>query len=368
MNFTTSRNTLTEALNNITRAVPQKSTIPALEGVKFSLDKNILELTGYDLEMGIRTKISAESEDKGDFVINARLFSEMVRKMDSENINIEIDNNLKVTVKGDKAEFNILALPASDYPSLPESDAEDNFSFSQSVLKNMINQTIYAVSIDENKPILTGELFDIDEGEFNLVAIDGYRLAVRHEKIPTNDKYHFVVKAKTLNEISKLLQDDDKSEARIYVSKRHVIFEINGYTVISRLLEGDFHNYKASLPKTSTTQIEVNTREFISSLERCSLLINDKMRAPVKCIFDEGLIKINCQTGLGKFTDEIEASITGKRVEIGFNCRYLLDALKACDGDKIIMESNGGLTPMKILPLDGDAYTFLVLPVRLKTE
>lgn len=368
MIFTTSRNTLTEALNNITRAVPQKSTIPALEGIKFSLDKNILELTGYDLEMGIRTKIAAESEDKGDFVVNARFFSDMIRKMDSESVSVEIDESLKVTVKGDKAEYNILALPASDYPSLPEADAEDNFSFSQSILKNMINQTIYAVSIDENKPILTGELFDIENGEFNLVAIDGYRLAIRHEKIPVNDKYHFVVKSKTLNEISKLLQDDDKSEAKIFVSKRHVIFEINGYTVISRLLEGDFHNYKSSVPKSSTTQIEVNVKDFISSLERCSLLINEKMRAPVRCVFDEGLIKINCRTGLGKFTDEIEASITGKRVEIGFNCRYLLDALKACDGDRIMMESNGGLTPMTLTPLDGDAYTFLVLPVRLKAE
>ncbi len=368
MKFRTSRTVLTEALNNIMRAVPQKSTIPALEGIKFRLEKNELELTGYDLEMGIKTKISAESSESGEFIVNARLFTDIIRKMDSEDVNIDAAEDLRIKVTGDKAEYNISAFSAEDYPSLPDIDAADGFKFTQSILKNMINQTIFAVAVEDNKPILTGELFDIENGEFNLVAIDGYRLAVRHEKIPTDKKYHFVVKAKTLSEISKLLSDDDKSEAEIHVSKRHVIFEINGYTVISRLLEGDFHNYKASIPNTSSTEIKIKTKDLLSSLERCSLLISEKMKAPVKCVFDEGMVKITCQTSLGTLSDEISADITGKRVEIGFNCKYFSDALKAADTDMIIMQSNGGLTPMKIIPTDGNAFTFLVLPVRLKSE
>lgn len=368
LKFQCSQTTLIEALNNVTRAVPQKSTISVLEGIKFVLDKNNLELTGYDLEMGIQTRISVDSQDFGEFVISARLFTDIIRKMDSDTIKVEIDDKLKVTVSGDNAEYNISAVAADEYPSLPDCDTGDSFSFSQSVLKNMINQTIYAVAVDDKKPVLTGELFDIENGSFNLVAIDGYRLAIRHETINSENKYYFVVKAKALNEVSKLLKDDEKSEVQLHVSKKHIVFEINGYMVISRLLEGDYHNYKASVPANSTTEIIIKTKELISSLERCSLLINEKMKAPIKCVFDEGMVKITCSTPLGKFSDEIPADISGKRVEIGFNCRYLSEAVRAAESDKIKMYSNGGLAPMKIVPLEGDAYTFLVLPVRLKTE
>lgn len=368
MKFNCNRTVLIEALNNITRAVPQKSTIPALEGIKFELDRNNLQLTGYDLEMGIRRSISVESEDSGKFVISARLFTEIVRKMDSETVNVDIDENLKVKITGEAAEYSISAFEAEEYPDLPEYDTEESFTFPQHILKNMINQTSYAVAADDKKPILTGELFDIEDGSFNMVAIDGYRLAVRHEKIQSDIKYNFVVKSKALNEISKLLKDDETEEAIIHVSKKHIIFEVNGYIVISRLLEGDFYNYKAAVPSSCTTEIIIKTKELISSLERCSLLINDKMKAPVKCVFDEGMVKISCTTPLGKFSDEIPAEITGNRVEIGFNCKYFSEAVKASESDKIKMMSNGGLSPMKVTPIEGDSFTFLVLPVRLKTE
>ncbi len=372
MNFKCNQSVLIEALNTVTRAVPQKSTIPALEGVKLSLDKHVLELTGYDLELGIQTKITVDSEDYGEVIVSARLFSEIVRKMDSEIISVTIDDKLKTTISGAAAEYNILALSADEYPSLPDYDTGDSFTLPQALLKNMINQTIFAVAVDDKKPILTGELFDISEGSFNLVAIDGYRLAVRHENVTTDNKYNFVVKARALSEVAKLLKDDEKSEEKseliLHVSKRHIIFEINGYMVISRLLEGDFHNYKASIPQNHSTEIIIGTKGLISSLERCSLLINDKMKAPVKCIFDAGQLKITCATPLGKFSDEINVEIDGKMVEIGFNCRYLLEAVKATESDKIKLLLNGGLSPMKIVPLEGDDYTFLVLPVRLKTE
>ncbi len=368
MKFKCSRTILTEALNNITRAVPQKSTIPALEGIKFVLDKGILELTGYDLELGIQTKINVESDDSGEFIISARLFAEIVRKMDSEVILVEVDDSMKAVISGESAEYNISAIAADEYPALPDCETGDSFTFSQPLLKNMINQTIYAVAYDDKKPILTGELFDISDGSFNLAAIDGYRLAVRHESVPSELKYSFVVKAKALGEISKLLKDEENTQAVIHVSRKHIIFDINGYMVISRLLEGDFYNYRAAIPAESNAEVTVKTRELIAALERCSLLISEKMKSPVKCIFDEGVIKISCSTALGKLSDEIPAEITGKRIEIGFNCRYLMEALKAAESDKVKMYLISGLKPMKIVPVDGDAFTFLVLPVRLKSE
>ena len=368
MKFICHQDELNEALNNVSRAVPQKSPITSLNSIKVSIAKNTMELTGYDLELGIRTKINVESEDYGEYLFDAKLFSEIIRKMPSGEILIEIDNNLTTTIKAESAEYKILALSADDYPTVPAYDSGDNFTIPQPLLKNMITQTIFAVAITDNKPILTGELFDISDYCFNLVAIDGFRLAVRTEKLDTDNRYNFVVKAKALSEVSKLLKDDDDAQVTIHVSKKHVAFEISKYMVISRLLEGEFHNYKGSIPSNYSTEIILNTRDMMDSLERCMLLINDKNKAPVKCIFNNGQVKISCSTGIGKLSDEISADISGSMVEIGFNCRYLLDALKASESDKVKLQLNGGLSPMKILPVDGNAYTFLVLPVRLRAD
>lgn len=368
MKFTCKQAEINEALANVSRAVPQKSPIPALEGVKLYLNRNTLELTGYDLELGIQTKIDVVSDDIGECILNSKLFGEIIRKMPSETIEIEIDDGLTTTIRGFNAEYKILAMPADEYPSIPDYDTGDNFTIPQPMLKNMINQTIFAVAVVDNKPILMGELFDILDYNFNLVAIDGYRLAVRSEKIESDNHYHFVVKAKALSEVSKLLKDDDKETVTMHVSKKHITFEIGKYMLFSRLLEGDFHNYKGSIPANHNSEVILNTREFISALERCMLLINEKAKAPVKCVFRDGKVKISCSTALGKLVDEMDADTAGPSVEIGFNCRYLLDALKATESDKVKLQLNGGLSPMKIVPLQGNAYTFLVLPMRLKNE
>ena len=368
MKFICKQTELNEALLNVTRAVPQKSPISALEGVKLYLGNGALELTGYDLELGIQTKINAVSSDVGEFILNSRLFSEIVRKMPSEDIEIEVNSDLSTVIRGENAEYKILAMSADEYPSIPDHDTGDNFSVPQGMLKNMINQTIFAVAVVDNKPVLMGELFDVMDNTFNLVAIDGYRLAVRTETISSDNHYNFVVKAKALSEVSKLLKDDNSESVTMHVSKKHITFEIGKYTVLSRLLEGEFHNYKGSIPTTHSTEIILNTRDLIASLERCMLLINEKAKAPVKCNFKDGTVKISCSTALGRLNDEFKADISGQSVEIGFNCRYLLDALKASESDKVKMQLNGGLSPMKIIPMEGNAYTFLVLPMRLKNE
>ncbi|MBD5141503.1 MAG: DNA polymerase III subunit beta [Ruminococcus sp.] len=368
MKFLCKQAELNEALANVSRAVPQKSPISALEGVKIYLNKETLELTGYDLELGIQTKIEVVSEDVGEFILNSKLFSEIVRKMPSETIEIEVKGDLSTIIRGEKAEYSITALPADEYPSIPDHDTGDNFTISQAMLRNMINQTIFAVAVTDNKPILTGELFDIMDHNFNLAAIDGFRLAVRSERIESDNHYNFVVKAKALSEVSKLLKDDGEETVTMHVSKKHITFEIGKYMVLSRLLEGEFHNYKGSIPANHNTEIILSTRDLINSLERCMLLINEKTKAPVRCLFRDGIVKISCSTALGKLNDEFGADISGPSVEIGFNCRYLLDALKASESDRVRLLLNGGLSPMKIVPMEGNAYVFLVLPMRLKSE
>lgn len=368
MKFTCNKSDINNALNNVSRAVPSKHPIAALEGIKLSLNGNTLTLTGYGLEMGIQTNISVESDDSAEYILNSKLFCEIIRKMPAGKITIEINSKMQISITSENAKYKITALSAETYPSLPDIEASDSLTISQPLLKNMISQTIFAVSTSDAKPILTGELFDISDNIFNLVAIDGFRLAVRTEKLDNSGKHNFVVKAKTLSEIVKLLNDKDDSVATLHISKKHIVFDIGKYKVISRLLEGDFHNYKGSLPKNHSTEVIINTKRLSESLNRCQLLINDKSKGPIRINFKDGQVRISCSTALGSLKDEFEADISGSPVEIGFNCRYLLDAVKASESDKVKLQLNNGLSPMKILPLEGEDYTFLVLPVRLKVE
>lgn len=380
MEFICSKNKLHEAINNVSKAVPSKSNIAALEGIKLSLSDNSLELTGYDMELGIKTQIETKSEGTGSLVVNSRLFSEIIRKMSSDEIKINIDEKLNVTITGNKTTYDISAIPADEYPDFPVIDTEKSIDIPQYILKNMIEHTNHAVSTNDNKPILTGELFDMEDGIFKMVAIDGFRLAVRTENINTGSKINFVVPSKTLNEISKLLSKEDFTKSdnenaeekheeeicHIFTNTKHIIFEISGYYVVSRLLEGEFHNYKASIPTEFETEAIIKTKDFADSIERCSLLINEKNKCPVRCIFEDGSLKIDCKTNIGKINDAITAEVNGKPIEIGFNNKFLLDALKACETDKIKIQLIAPNRPVKILPTTGDSFIYLLMPIQLR--
>lgn len=368
MKIKCSKSSLYEAVVNVSKAVSERSALPALEGIKFKLDNTNLELTGYDLEIGIRTTISVVSNDCGEFIVNAKLFAEMIRKMPEEDVFIEVSDNLQITISSGVTTYNLSAVSSEDYPELPEKNDSDEISVSQPVLKNMINQTIFAVAVTDMKPILKGELFEIENGILNLVAIDGYRLAVRQEPIKYDGNIKFVVPAKTLSEVSKLLNDNDEDKCSMFVSSKHIIFEINGYFVYSRLLEGEFHPYKSAIPNTFTTEVIADRKQLIETLERALLLINERNPSPVRCYFENGIIKVKCSTAIGKISDEIKADMAGPVIEIGFKCKYFLDPLKVINEDKIKLQMSGSLLPMKIVPCDDDNYTFLVLPVRLSKE
>lgn len=364
--FTCSKADICEAIGNTSKAVSAKSTIPALEGIRLLLNKNNLELTGYDLEIGITTVITVQSEDIGEIVVNSRLFSEITRRMPSESVTFEADENLNMTITGGNAQYQISAVSAEEYPALPDISSERKITIDQQTLKSMINQTNYAVSVLDTKPILTGELFDIENGSFNMVAIDGFRLAIRCEKIGSGEKYHFVAPSKALMEASRILKDDAESECNIYVDSKYAAIDINGCRIFTRLLEGEFHAYKSSIPSDFTTQAQVNALDLIRCLERCSLLISEKNKAPVKCSFKEGRIDISCRTAIGKLEDSIPAEITGEDIVIGFNNKFLLDAVKAADTDMIKIQMTSANRAVKIIPPEGDGFTFIVMPVQIR--
>lgn len=361
------KNDIYEAVINVSKAVSDRTTIQVLEGIKLKLYGGILELTGYDLELGIRTEIPVKSEDEGEVVINARLFADIIKRMPTDDILIEINENLQVRIKGENTEYTIPAVSAEEYPQLPDTESEESFSISQPVLKNMINQTIFSVSQDDFKPVFKGELFEIADGTFNMVALDRYRMAIRTEPVRSDKKMKFVVPGKALSEISRLLRDDDDLLCNMNISQtgKHIIFEISGYYVFSRLIEGEFLNYRSSLPKESVTEVEVETKKLINCLERAGLLITERIKSPVKCRFDNGLLKISCNTSIGKINDEIDIDVSGPMTEIGFNCRYFLEPLKTISDEKVKLLLNGGSVGMKITPVEGNKYIYLVLPVRL---
>ncbi len=368
MKFTCSKQSLYEALVNVSKAAADKSTIVALQGVKLSLGNGVLSLTGYDLEIGIRTSIPVISDDSGDFVMPTRFFSEIVRKMSTEEITVVIEDNLNVTVTGGATEYGVSAISATEYPAIPELDSGESLSLPQGVLKSLINETVFAVSQNDTKPVLKGELFEIVDSVLNVVAIDGFRLAVRTESIKSAGDMKFIVPAKTLTEVSRLLKDEEDAVCEIRVTKKQVVFEFSGYFVFSRLIEGEFHNYRGSIPQNCVTEVVIGKRELIDCLERASLLINERIKMPVRCLFENDSLKVNCKTSLGKISDEIPADVSGPKIEMGFNCKFLLDPLKVIRDEKIKLVMNGGLLPMKIVPLKDNSYTYLVLPVRLKND
>ena len=366
MKFLCKKKTLYDAINNVAKGVAERSTNPLLEGMKFHLDGNLLELTGYDLEIGIRTSVLVNSDDECTFIVKPRLISEMIKSMPEEDILFEITENFHITISSGSAFYNIFAVDGEEYPELPEKETKEVMTISQPVLKDMIEETIFAVAVSEAKPILKGELFEIQKSTLTMVAIDGYRLAVRREAIKFDDVARFVVPSKSLSEVAKLLSDNENDFCQMYLSEKHIIFEINNYLVYSRLLEGEFHPYESAIPKNFTTEVEVNRKDLITCLERAMLVISEKVPTPIRCHFENGEIKFSCAGDMGKFNDEMKADITGPVMEIGFKCKYLIDPLKVIDDEKVKLQMGGSLLPMKIVPMNGEHYTYLVLPVRLK--
>lgn len=367
MKITCQKQDLVEAVSNVQRAVSSKSTVPALEGILIRTQTEKITLCGFDLELGITTTISAQIEEAGSIVLSARLFGDIVRRLPSDQVEISSDEKNITSISCGASHFSIVGIPSEDYPELPVLTEETSASLPQSTLKSMIRQTIFAVSDSDAKPIHTGTLFEFTESCLRLVSVDGYRLALREEPISCDSPISFVVPGKSLNEVLKLLKDND-TNLTVSVGRRHIVFQIENYTVISRLLEGEFLDYKAAIPSVSATEVVVKTREWMESVERVSLLIADRLKSPICCQFEENQISMSCSTAIGRANDQITASSKGDTVEMGFNNRYLLDALRNAEGDEVRLMLNGALSPLKIVPREGNSFLFLVLPVRLKSN
>ena len=367
MNIVCDKALLCEAVAGVSKAVTLRSSIPVLEGIHLKADGFQLTLTGYDLEMAITTSIEANVREPGEVVLSAKLFGDMVRRLVASEIEISADMNNNTTIKGGITEYNIVGMDASDFPDLPNPGAQKTMDMEAGVLRRLIDSTIYAVSMDDKKPAHTGEMFSILPDKLTIVALDGYRLAITGQKIEASKDIDIIIPQKTLAEVTKLIGDDD-NVVHIAANRRFVVFSTRQYTIMSCLIEGEFLDYQRVVPEGYKTRVIVDTRDFINVIERASLIITERLKNPLRVTFEGGTITVRCQTTLGKVVDELDAKIEGEKVEIGFNNRYLLDALRYSGCDKVAMEVSGALSPVKIMPVEGDEFLYLVLPVRFKNE
>ena len=367
MEFSVNKTDITEAVGNIQRVVSGKTSIPALEGILIQAGENGLRMTAYDLEMSITTVVSASVREPGKTVLDAKKFSDIVRHSPAETLTVLVDDKDMAEISSGAYVTQMPGIPAQEFPELPKVTDYTKLTMPGNVLKSMIRQTMFAIAESDAKPIHQGSLFNIEQGILDVVSVDGYRLAKRTEPISFDEDISFVVPGKTLSELLKLIKDND-DPVDICPGKRHILFTIENYTVISSLLEGEFLNYKAAIPADSQTEVILNTRMALDSVGRVSLLITDRLKSPVRCLFDDNLVKLSCTTAGTRTRDEMPVEMTGQSVEIGFNNRYLLDALRNTECDEVKAQLGGPLSPMKIVPKEGDSFLFLVLPVRLKSE
>lgn len=368
MKFICETSVLSEACQNVQRAVSTKNAIPSIEGIYLKALGNEIILTGYDLELGINTSVNARVEENGGIILNARILCDILRKLPGQTVSIESDERQVAIIRSERAEYSIIGISPDEYPELPSVTGGFPIVIEQKLLREMIRQTIFAVAVTDSKIVHTGIKFEIEDGVLKLIAVDGFRLAIRSEPINYSGEFiTFIVPSKTLSEAVKLFKDEVDTIS-ISVGKKHIVFEIGNYNVVSRLIDGEFLNYKAALPTVSSTTVKADTRNLIECIERISLIITDKSKSPLRCDFKENNIRISSTTALGSANDDVPVEITGPDVEIGFNNKFLIEALRVCDTDEVNILLNGAVSPILILPPDGDSFIFLILPVRLKTE
>ena len=366
MKITCNRTELLNSITGVGRAVSGKTSIPAIEGILFQCDETKLKLSAYDLEIGIITYVEVQVDEPGDIVINARLLGEILRKSEGEQVTISTDENLKVDIVSGITKYSFVGIPASDFPELPIPTAESTLTIPGQDLQELISRTIYAVSTNDQKPVHTGSKFVLRDNELTVASVDGHRLAVaRKSGIKEDLDISFIVPAKTLNEVCKLIGDREEN-VRIGTARRYAVFNLVGYTVVTRLLEGDFIDFNKSIPTVNKTCVRVKASSLIDSVERVSTIINDRFKNPIRLRFEDDLIKISCSTAMGSVYDEIACETEGDTVEIGFNYRYLLDALRNAGTDEVKFFINEVTMPMTMRPAEGDDFVYLILPVRLR--
>lgn len=367
MKLSCSRESLLNHINIVSKAVSNRTSLPILECILLTTNENTLYLTATDLELGIKSNLAdAQITESGIIALEAKIFSEIIRKMDGEIVCLETKENYTIMISCGFSRYQIMGQSGEEFPELPEIEKLDEYIIGQNQLKNMIRQTIFSIAQDDSKPILTGELIEVQKNKLNLVSVDGYRISYRQAVLHQEQgELNAVVPGKTLNEISKILSAESDDTLSISFTDKHVLFDLGASIVISRLLEGDFIKYAQSFNEDYKTKMVTDRTELISCLERASLISRDSRKTPVKLEISTALLRITSNTEIGTANEEMEIEMDGESLIIAFNPKYLIDALKAIEDEKIAMHFTTSLSPCIIKPLDGADYQYLILPLRM---
>ena len=367
MRFTCEKSMLVTGLNITGRTVAQKSSLSVIEGILCKAGHG-LSLTGYNMETAITYQIDAEVSDPGECILPARLFGDIVRRLPEGPVTVVVDDNFKVSIRSGYASFTISAESAEDYPELPDVGSGRSISIPQSALKDLIGGTIFAVSENQGRPIHTGVKFEVEDTTISAIAVDGFRLARKtyHTEDATGRTMSFVVPAQGLKEVEKILTDSDDTVA-FTLGQKHILFQIGDATLVCRLLEGDFLDWRRVVPTNCPIKLTAHVSDLTSSIERVGLIVSEKYKSPVRCVFGSQVLNLRTNTTIGAAEDQCSIAGDGKELEIGFNVRYLADALRAIPSEEVVLELTNGLSPIVLTPADEKYdYSYMVLPVRIK--
>ena len=359
-----------KAINSVTKAVASKTTMPILEGILIQTNDKEVKLTTYDLEIGIEYIIDADVKEQGATVVNAIMFSEIIRKLPDTEINISLNDKNLLVIECEGSLYKLATMNPEEFPELPQINVENSIQIEQNTLKEMIRKTIFAVSQEENRPIFTGCLFEIKNNKLNVVAVDGFRLAWKSKFLQnSSNDFTAVIPGRTLNEVNKIILDSFDN-IKIGVAKNQALFEMENCKLVTRLLDGEFLNYSSVIPENWETRVRVNKNIIQNCFERISLIsassIEKEKKYPVKLSVDIGKVTISCTNQTGDAKEEMYVSTEGQNLEVGFNPKYFLDALRAIDDEEIFVDFGTSISPCIIRPVDDGDYIYMILPIRLK--
>lgn len=363
MKLVFTKSNLNKAVGIVMKAVPTRTTMNILECILIDATTNEIKFTGNDMELGIETIVEGEIIKKGKIAIDAKLFSEIVRKLPDNDITLTTDSNNNALITCEKSKFNIAGKSGDDFSYLPAIIKDKMITISQFQLKEVINQTIFSIAINDNNKMMTGELFEVNEGTLKVVGLDGHRIAIRNIKLEgRSDDVRVVIPGKTLQEISKILNADAESFVNIYFTNNHVLFEFDQTHVVSRLIGGDYFKISQMLSNDYETKVSINKKEFLDSIDRANLLIREGDKKPIIINILNGLLQVNVNSAIGALNEDIDIDKEGKDIMIGFNPKFLMDALRVIDDENVTMYLVNHKSPCFIRDKE-EKYIYLILPV-----
>lgn len=368
MKFTCNQQILAKALNTVSKAVSNRTTIPILKGIMIkATEEGSLILTASDLEISIKKEIAADVQEPGAIVVMAKLFGDIIRKLPNEDILISCDESGTVLIKTSFSEFNVVSFPTDEFPEIGnKEEGSESITLDRDIFREMIRKTAFAASVDESKGVLTGILTEIDEEFIKMVSLDGFRLALVKENMKSASSNKFIIAAKVMNEISKIISEDEEdSDINILLGEKREVINVGSNEIIIRRMEGEFIKYNDILPTENTTNVIVSKEMLLESIERASLLSREGKNNLIKMIIKNDLMTITSRSEEGNVKEEIIVEKTGNDLEIGFNSKFVLDVLKVIDDDQVSLNFKTGVSPCVVKPVDGDHYEYLILPVRI---